>query len=83
MTCFIANIIKINPPIISKYFALKFLKKFPSQYPKFELINVTTPINIEATIIGLFVKESDIPEDRASILVAIPTKNNDFKHIFT
>ena len=77
---FIANIINIIPPEISKYSDGSFLKKFPSQKPQSDIKNDARPITVTESASGVSVKLSETPDANASILVAIPI---DIKHLIS
>lgn len=75
------NPIKITPAVISKTFDGKFFNIPPSLNPKSELKKVISKINIAGFIILFPYKASEIPAEKASILVAIPIKKRHAKLI--
>ena len=76
MITFIARIMRIMPPKISRILGLSLLKNCPVKKPIIEFVKVTSPIKIIAGIIFVRFNDSVIPAENASILVATAIMNN-------
>ena len=73
------NPISITPAEISRFFVGKFLSLPPKLKPNKEFIKVINVINKAGLRMRFPYKESEIPAEKASILVAIPISNRHIK----